>query len=114
MSNTFTITNGYLEDIGHGNNFHIKELEVFTGDDDYQETACYKVTEKDNDLVMYKRTNPEVVKSLLRIRHEPGVRVYLESETDDAEYYLQICHHKGCVCIDLYRNGIKQGWSYED
>lgn len=87
-------------EINEFSRFHIGKLEVFTGDDDQQESECYIVESKKESLVLSKRIEPLRVGSGYRIRNEPGVRIFLKSE-DGPSFIIQLCHHKGNVFLDV-------------
>lgn len=79
------------------NNFHIKKVEVFTGNDDYQETDSIEVVSKGDRLEAKQLLTKTVKPSSERIRFEPGVRLHLELEGTEEILILSLCHHKGCV-----------------
>lgn len=81
---------------------HVRAVDVFTGDDDYNETDLVEITTVSNKLVVKKTLSDVVKKSELRIRGEPGVRMYLESE-DQESFILSIGHHKGQLLVDVKR-----------
>jgi len=95
-----SILNGSIQ-IGEQQNFHVSHLEVFTGDDDYNETSCYRVDADPNStLTISNRVEPKIQKVPYRLRNEPGVRIFLKSEWGD-DFVLQVCHHKGSILVDL-------------
>ena len=79
------------------NNFHIKKVEVFTGNDDYQETDSIEVVAKGEKLEAKQLLTKTIRPSPDRIRFEPGVRLHLEIEGTEEILILSLCHHKGCV-----------------
>lgn len=81
-------------------NFHVTKMEIYTGDDDYNETDCLVVTEKLGSLEAQQRVFPKTRKSKNRIRHELGVRIFLMSENGHL-YCLDICHHKGTLVFQV-------------
>ena len=92
---------GKTLNINDFNNFHIQQIEVFTGNDDNQETDCIEVYAKGDRLVAKQLITNSITKSLERIRYEPGVRIHLQCETSNPgiteSIVLTICHHKGNV-----------------
>lgn len=94
-----SISSGYLE-VGDYDYFHISHVEVFTGDDDYNETDCIEVCASEKKLIAKQTLTPVLRPSKDRIRFEPGVRIYLSTEVPgEAGYILTICHHKGRVNV---------------
>ena len=81
---------------------HIYKVEVFTGDDDYQETDCIVATHGANDqLHLARRLEPKIIHSDLRLRGEPGVRVFINSE-EGPSVYVRIGHHKGQIFLTCH------------
>lgn len=94
------ITNGDAIEIQNQNNFHIIGIEVFTGDDDANETDLVEITTANNKLVVKKTLSEVLRKSKTRLRGEPGVRIYLEGE-GSKNWVLSIGHHKGSILTHL-------------
>lgn len=91
--------------IGGQEYFHITDLEVFTGNDHYQETDTYGVKPdrlNRGKLTVSQRVRNGAVNHRRRIRYEPGVRIFLESEQNPFEAFcLEIVHHKGQIMCEL-------------
>lgn len=85
-------------------NFHINEIEVFTGDDDYNETDCVQLKSISEKLQVTLASPLTNKKSPYRLRNEPGVRIKFTSEDDQKLRTLLICHHKGGIYIHLLDN----------
>lgn len=83
--------------IGGRNSFHIKKVEVFTGDDNYLETDCIDIVTSGGKLEARHLLTNNLKRSEERIRFEPGIRLHLQIEGTDRIVILSICHHKGSI-----------------
>lgn len=84
--------------INNEKHLHVKHIEVFTGDDDYNETDCVEV-QAHNDLLLIKQLLTRRNKpSSHRLRGEPGVRMFLESE-NGKQFVITLAHHKGSIHV---------------
>jgi hypothetical protein len=79
-------------------NFHIKSVEVFTGDDSYNQTFSI-TTQVGINGALVQSMDSRKLDSKYRLRDEPAARILLESE-DGPRIVLSVCHHKGQVYID--------------
>ena len=93
MSNV-SISDNTLQ-IGDSDYFHVEKIEVFTGDDSYNETDCAEITSISNKLKIARLVDHSA-RSNFRLRHETGVRIFLEAE-DGGRFCLTVCHHKGMI-----------------
>lgn len=96
--------------IDGGDYLHIKKVDVFIGPDNREETDIWTL-----QLQEYSPSLPHSSKTILsavntrpitykhakgRLRGEPGVRLYLQTEDlHPTNYVLHIYHHKGKVCF---------------
>lgn len=82
-------------------NFHIESVEMFTGNDEGEETDNYSAISKNCELKIARRIVPAAVKIPFRVRGEPGVRVNFVQECGTRQFTMTICHHKGSIFLDL-------------
>lgn len=98
------IKNRMLTLMDEETNFHIQAVEVFTGDDEGCETDCVRAVTKFEDYnspgILELSRREDVASSLYRLRYEPGVRIFLKSESGES-FCLSVSHHKGGVYFDL-------------
>lgn len=84
-------------------NFHITKVEVFTGDDNYQETEGFSIVPGENGKLKgtkFQHLEPKP-KNTHRLRDEPAVRIFLESENLGSTRVIEIAHHKGEIKMGL-------------
>jgi hypothetical protein len=84
--------------IDNEKHLHIKKVEVFTGDDEYNETDCIEVQSEKENLLIKQLLTRKNKPSEHRLRGEPGIRVFVRGENDKG-YILTIAHHKGEIHI---------------
>jgi hypothetical protein len=84
--------------INNENYLHIQKVEVFTGDDDYNETDCVEVSSHKEQLLIKQLLTRKSKPSSHRLRGEPSVRLFLDSE-DGKKYILTVAHHKGSIHV---------------
>jgi hypothetical protein len=77
---------------------HIKKVEVFTGDDDYNETDCIEVQSEKENLLIKQLLTRKNKPSNHRLRGEPGIRVFVCGE-NGKHYILTVAHHKGNIQV---------------
>lgn len=77
---------------------HIKKVEVFTGDDDYNETDCVEVESHKENLLIKQLLTRKNKPSTYRLRGEPGIRVFVEGE-NGKNYIVTVAHHKGNIQV---------------
>jgi hypothetical protein len=102
-------SDGFVSDgrlVFEGNdNFHIEEVKVFTGDDQYTETDAYVLRNnkrRPEQLDVMNMIPRSDARTEFRLRHEPAVCLTLSVENDpDKKVYLTVAHHKGCVRLSL-------------
>lgn len=82
--------------IGNSENFHVQEVQVFTGNDDYRETEMYSHKMEGEKLKCLKALDHDQL-SPYRTRYEPAVKMILKSEEDHELYQVTISHHKGRI-----------------
>jgi len=85
--------------IDDNEHFHISKVEVFTGDDDYNETDCIEVQSRGGDkpeLLIKQLLTRKNKPSPNRLRGEPGVRLHIEGE-NGKHYIVTLAHHKGTI-----------------
>lgn len=85
--------------IGESEWFHIKEIEVFTGDDEWNETDSISIVTDKDKLRLSKKVYMNPVRTKCRVRNEPAVRLHIESELDHHIHKIEISHHKGQIRI---------------
>jgi hypothetical protein len=81
------------------NNAHIQSVEVFTGDDGYKETDCYRLSANGGALAIESRKPVTSKESSYRIRNEPCVRLNVATE-NGTNLVLSVTHHKGTLYLD--------------
>jgi hypothetical protein len=80
---------------------HIKCVDIYSANDNYEPlhgaVRCF-VDLKEKSLITHqiKNTIPHQVG---RLRYEPAVRITLQEECGQKEWYLYISHHKGTVSL---------------
>jgi hypothetical protein len=81
-----------------GDNYnHIKSVEIFSGNDDYELTEKVLITTDYNEVKIKSKT-PLKESFEARIRGEPFVRIHLQEESiGDRLWYADIYHHKGNI-----------------
>ena len=87
-----------LEINGHGSNYHIEKVEVFTGNDRGEETDSIEIRPMlsvPNKLEILHKFIGRPRDIGYRVRGEPSVRLFLRSEETHKLLTLTICHHKG-------------------
>lgn len=84
--------------INESNYLHINRVEIFTGDDDYNETDIIEVHTSNNKLVAKKLLTETIRSTKYRVRGEPGIRLFIDSENGEG-FLLTICHHKGNIHV---------------
>lgn len=89
-----------INSIREFSNFHVEKVEVFTGDDNFHETDCVEIHAKDKKLLVKKHLE-YFEESNFRLRSEPGVRIYLNSE-DGVSFYIEFAHHKGQTNLRIF------------
>lgn len=77
---------------------HIKKVEVFTGDDDYNETDCIEVQSQKENLLIKQLLTRKNKPSSHRLRGEPGIRVFVQAE-NGKHYIVTLAHHKGSIHV---------------
>jgi hypothetical protein len=77
---------------------HIKKVEVFTGDDEYNETDCIEVEAHKGNLLIKQMLTRKNKPSCHRLRGEPGIRVHVAGE-NGKQYILAVAHHKGNIQV---------------
>jgi hypothetical protein len=84
--------------INNEKHLHVERVEVFTGDDEYNETDSVEITSH-NELLLIKQLLTRRNKpSSHRLRGEPGIRMFLSSESGDG-FVLTLAHHKGSIHV---------------
>lgn len=100
-----TLTDGavnHIEIEGAGINFHCTAVDVYTGNDDAEQTDCIEVlpcSKNKGSLEVSRKLNRGKIGLPTRIRGEVGVRLFLESEHSGDVFCVDIAHHKGRIEI---------------
>lgn len=86
--------------INNNDHLHLEKVELFTGDDDYNETDLLEAhVHRPTTKLVIKKTLSDVLKpSPYRLRGEPGIRAHIKSE-DGRTYVLTLAHHKGNILV---------------
>ena len=98
MTDTQLCVNGDTLSLNNDQYLHINKVEVFTGDDDYNETDLIEVETINEKLIAKKTLTESVRPSKYRLRGEPGIRLLVASESGP-RYRVTIAHHKGNIII---------------
>jgi hypothetical protein len=84
--------------INNEEHLHVERVEIFTGDDEYNETDSVEITSH-NDLLLIKQVLTRRNKpSSYRLRGEPGIRMFLNGESGE-QFVLTLAHHKGSIHV---------------
>jgi len=84
--------------INNEKQLHVERVEVFTGDDDYNETDSVEVTAHSDQLLIKQLLTRRNKPSDFRLRGEPGVRLFLACESGK-NFILTLAHHKGSLHV---------------